>query len=150
MTCRAVSTMSTRSKIGREDIKWQELLSHFRTVQAKHEKARRQAMGGDTMPSTEFSENEKFSDAGRNIGSSTLARPPVRRKVTGDTNPIGVSPRQGVLSPLNPRARGQSLLPSALAPPMSGLGGRPVSPVTVTLPPKQQQPRQAPNMGRKI
>lgn len=37
--------MATRSKLAREDIKWQELLQHFRSVQAKHEKARRLALG---------------------------------------------------------------------------------------------------------
>ncbi|WVO19011.1 uncharacterized protein IAS62_000287 [Cryptococcus decagattii] len=32
----------TRSKIGKDEIRWQELLSHFRSVQNRHEKARRQ------------------------------------------------------------------------------------------------------------
>jgi vacuole morphology and inheritance protein 14 len=41
MTTRTVTTVSTRSNLSREDIEWQELLSHFRTVQTKHEKARR-------------------------------------------------------------------------------------------------------------
>ncbi|KAF7332341.1 Heat repeat containing protein [Mycena kentingensis (nom. inval.)] len=41
----ASTLSSTRSKIGREDIKWQELLLHFRSVQSKHEKARRLALG---------------------------------------------------------------------------------------------------------
>ncbi|KAF9050517.1 hypothetical protein BJ165DRAFT_1525738 [Panaeolus papilionaceus] len=42
--------ISKCSEIGRDDIKWQELLLHFRTVQAKHEKVRRQALGSDTPP----------------------------------------------------------------------------------------------------
>ncbi|TFY76603.1 hypothetical protein EWM64_g7407, partial [Hericium alpestre] len=51
------SAMSTRSKLAREEIKWGELLSHFRAVQIKHEKARRAALGGnldisDTLPHT--------------------------------------------------------------------------------------------------
>lgn len=40
----AAGTLATRSKIVREEIKWLELLAHFRAVQVKHERSRR--MGG--------------------------------------------------------------------------------------------------------
>ena len=140
--------MSTRSKLGREDIKWQELLSHFRLVQGRHEKARRQAMGGDVSSFSDFGDSEKTSDAGHSVGppASTTApgRPPVRRKVTGDFTP-GI-PRLGVLSPLNPRARVQAgPLPSTAGPPVPS--GRPGSPNAMNQPSKQQRP--LPSFGRR-
>ncbi|ODN81757.1 hypothetical protein L202_02141 [Cryptococcus amylolentus CBS 6039] len=47
------STFGTaRSKIGKEEIKWQELLSHFRNVQNRHEKARRQLHSTDIGSAT--------------------------------------------------------------------------------------------------
>lgn len=108
--------MSTRSKIGRDEIKWQELLLHFRSVQAKHEKARRQALGADTLPG--FSEMEKSVESagtGERTGrTSTVGRAPLRRRVTGELPPITggpfpSAPRSGVLSPLNPKARVQNM-----------------------------------------
>lgn len=100
---------STRSKLGREDIKWAELLSHFRSVQNKHEKARRQALGtNDLDPLDEF---VTMSPPGGTPGlnGTTGPRPPVRRKVTGGAGGA-VDPNQRppsrALSPLNPRARG--------------------------------------------
>jgi vacuole morphology and inheritance protein 14 len=122
MINRNISTMTTRSKLGREDIKWQELLSHFRTVQAKHEKARRQALGADNSPFTELTEQDKLSDTGgatrTTVGSPapTSGRPQIRRKVTGEINTTGVAPRPAILSPLNPRARQTGLMTSALTP----------------------------------
>ena len=141
--------MTTRSKIGREDIKWQELLLHFRQVQSRHEKARRQAMGGDISSFSDFGDNEKTSDAGRSMGppASTAppGRPPVRRKVTGDFTP-GI-PRLGVLSPLNPRARVQAgPLPSAANPPVPV--GRPGSPNAVVIPSAKLPQRPVPNLRR--
>lgn len=43
------TTSSTRSKFvaaAREEVRWNELLTHFRAVQSRHERARRQAGGG--------------------------------------------------------------------------------------------------------
>ncbi|KAJ7591612.1 vacuolar protein 14 C-terminal Fig4p binding-domain-containing protein [Mycena floridula] len=107
--------LSSRSKIvARDEIKWQELLQHFRSVQSRHEKARRQAMGGDPSAFIGFPEMDKQSDPGERGGRT--GRPPMRRKVTGDivvppntatlAGPsVPYSPRSGVLSPLNPRSR---------------------------------------------
>ncbi|KAF8204638.1 vacuolar protein 14 C-terminal Fig4p binding-domain-containing protein [Pholiota molesta] len=102
----------TSIKINRDEIKWQELLLHFRSVQAKHEKARRQTLGNDTSPIL----------GGR---SAQPGPPPLRRRVTGDiTMPNNIVPlpppasRAGALSPLNPRARGGgglTLMPSSTA-----------------------------------
>jgi vacuole morphology and inheritance protein 14 len=129
------TTLNSRSKIGREDIKWQELLLHFRSIQAKHEKARRQALGTETTPFSGFSatNSDKLGEALKSPVPSS--RPPLRRKVTGPTSdqvltvnniPNAVQHRPGVLSPLNPRARGSTgMLASAL----SG-GGQPVSPTS--------------------
>jgi vacuole morphology and inheritance protein 14 len=110
--------LSTRSKIGRDEIKWQELLLHFRSIQAKHEKARRQALGTDTSPYTDFSDTEKPGDlpgaggqSAERTGrpASVVGRAPLRRRVTGELplNPTTVPTpgRSGALSPLNPRAR---------------------------------------------
>jgi vacuole morphology and inheritance protein 14 len=130
---RTVAALSTRSKLVREEIKWQELLSHFRTVQAKHEKTRRQAMGGD-IAFTESSENDKFNEGGAvatgTAGTSSgSGRPQFRRKVTGDMNPPTALPRPGILSPLNPKARNTA----GSAPPSTSpqAAGRSVSPVIV-------------------
>ncbi|KIL70288.1 hypothetical protein M378DRAFT_195396 [Amanita muscaria Koide BX008] len=109
-----VGTIATRSKLGREEIKWQELLHHFRSVQARHEKARRQQFGSDTSPFSEFPDGEKSGESGERTGRPT-SRPPVRRRVTGELPPIGTTTNPGTtgfrtsaLSPLNPRARMQN------------------------------------------
>jgi vacuole morphology and inheritance protein 14 len=115
------TTLTSRSKLGREDIKWQELLVHFRTVQAKHEKARRQ--GTDLSNFSGSAENALGARPG-------LAGPAMRRKVTGDVVPaLNANPspgtssgtsvvpsRMGALSPLNPRARTQAGLLSPALP----------------------------------
>ncbi|KAG6885611.1 hypothetical protein C0993_012358 [Termitomyces sp. T159_Od127] len=111
---RAPGPLSTRSKLARDEIKWQDLLLHFRTVQAKHEKARRQAMGTDSTSYSDFLDNEKQAEGPgsqpvERVGRPpTVGRAPLRRRVTGETplNPgIAITGRSSVLSPLNPRAR---------------------------------------------
>lgn len=103
---------SNRSKLGRDEIKWQDLFAHFRSVQIKHEKARRVGLGGNPGPLL-----DGHSTSGTAAGTSQGSRPPQRRRVTGDaSSPSGyTSPLPGVtqppargsgaLSPLNPRAR---------------------------------------------
>ena len=116
----AVGALSSRSKLVRDDIKWQELLQHFRSVQSRHEKARRQALGTDTSSFAGFYEFDRQSDQGDKTNRATPARPGLRRKATNDI-PVAssntssasapqlpstpFSPRAGALSPLNPRAR---------------------------------------------
>lgn len=132
---------STRSKLTRDEIKWPELLSHFRSVQARHEKARRVALGtsldvssfnANAVPSISVSSGQSDGDRDGRSGS----RPQMRRRVTGPGGeppggggggggsgsgqgiPPGGRPpsRSGALSPLNPRARVQGgLLASALS-----------------------------------
>jgi vacuole morphology and inheritance protein 14 len=106
---------TTRSKLGREDIKWSELLSHFRNVQNKHEKARRQA-AGDTLedmilPLPTFSNTDSTGSAvSASVGNANgnSARPGMRRRVTGGTADAPMArPSSRTLSPLNPR-RGSS------------------------------------------
>ncbi|PSR93781.1 hypothetical protein PHLCEN_2v4676 [Hermanssonia centrifuga] len=102
---------STRSKLGREEIKWSELLSHFRSVQNKHEKARRQGLGGvdELMPLPGFPIDR--STAPPSVASANgSARPGIRRRTTGTMGDAPVRPPSRALSPLNPRARGQSTL----------------------------------------
>lgn len=119
----AVSNISsTRSKLGREDIKWQELLQHFRAVQVKHEKARRQALGTDTTSFTAFPlangiDSTKPPTPPSSSGIAPVSHaPPGRRKVTGDTGMRPPSRTGGVLSPLNPKARMQSGLANNIVP----------------------------------
>lgn len=149
-----VSSITSRSKLGRDDIKWQELLLHFRSIQAKHEKARRQAMGTDT-PFTGFAATNA-AERSDPIKSPSL-RPPARRKVTGqgaERDPVtvpavqalttSVPPRSGALSPLNPRARGPT---SFLA---SALSSGPASQATITgQPPPGRQQKRALSLSRK-
>ncbi|CDO73780.1 hypothetical protein BN946_scf185015.g108 [Trametes cinnabarina] len=103
---------STRSKLAREDIKWQELLQHFRAVQIKHEKARRQALGSSDStsfpPYTNGAEKPPTPPSGSAAAGASVPAG-TRRKVTGDP-PRPPSRSGGVLSPLNPKARVQSAL----------------------------------------
>ncbi|KAG2337144.1 hypothetical protein BDR05DRAFT_1005281 [Suillus weaverae] len=43
-----LNPIASRSKLGRDEIKWQELLNHFRALQSKHEKARRLSASPNT------------------------------------------------------------------------------------------------------
>nr|XP_019045512.1 vacuole morphology and inheritance protein 14 [Kwoniella bestiolae CBS 10118]OCF24442.1 vacuole morphology and inheritance protein 14 [Kwoniella bestiolae CBS 10118] len=105
---------ATKSRLGnKEEIKWQELLSHFRSVQAKHEKARRQLHSAD-LSSIHYSSP---SQSGLNsIPNSTLlpsskSGPGTMKKKSASTsasasgsrqNSVEVSSRSGI-SPLNPK-----------------------------------------------
>lgn len=121
-----ISPLSTRSKIGRDEIKWQELLLHFRSVQAKHEKARRQALGNDTSPIIGFPE-EKVNDSSDRVGRPGSGRLLMRRRATGEISepivvpqPPQVGSRSGALSPLNPKARAPSGLTALIGASSSG------------------------------
>lgn len=135
-----------RSKIVREEIKWQELLQHFRAVQVRHEKARRQAYGGEsgssgfTMPLPGASANAPFGGGtATGTNASGGSRPFMRRRVseapTGPGGFTGVTRNEiPALSPLNPKARtnaASSILTSGnglLSPNPTGvLGGHGVS-----------------------
>lgn len=119
----AAGAINSRSKIGRDDIKWQELLLHFRSIQGKHEKARRTALGAETAPFSGFSGNstsDKTSEssatgAGR-ATNANQSRPQMRRRVTGQEPPVPAIPPRNTLSPLNPRRGQTGYLPSALGP----------------------------------
>ncbi|KAI0722685.1 ARM repeat-containing protein [Earliella scabrosa] len=115
---------STRSKLAREDIKWQELLQHFRAVQMKHEKARRQALGTDITSFTAYpypngTDSTKPPTPPSGSSGGILHPPPGRRKVTGDGPLRPPSRSGGLLSPLNPKSRGQSGLVPGPNPPNS-------------------------------
>src|ERR1700679_949970 len=91
-----INPLSTRSKIGRDEIKWQKLLLHFRSVQAKHEKARRQALGDDTSPIIGFPE-EKVNDTSDRVGRpASTGRLPMRRRVTGEISLSNIVPQPSV------------------------------------------------------
>ncbi|KAL4247019.1 VAC14 family protein [Abortiporus biennis] len=148
---------STRSKIGREDIRWNELLSHFRSVQNKHEKARRQALGADDSPPlAEFATAPAATSPttstvnGTGSSSSTTSRPPIRRRVTG-TGGAGADtarPPSRALSPLNPirgGLRGQSGLSSMMA--QSQVQGLPNGPAYAQGQ-KGQQPKRALSLSK--
>ncbi|KAL7282584.1 ARM repeat-containing protein [Trametes coccinea BRFM310] len=124
---------STRSKLAREDIKWQELLQHFRTVQIKHEKARRQTLGGSDSttfpPYTNGAEKPPTPPSGTAVTAASVPAG-TRRKVTGGDGPPRPPSRSGgVLSPLNPKARVQSALAnSAMAMAGGANSGQPQTP----------------------
>ncbi|KAJ6539694.1 vacuolar protein 14 C-terminal Fig4p binding-domain-containing protein [Mycena capillaripes] len=161
------SLSGTRSKIGRDEIKWQELLLHFRSVQSKHEKARRQALGTDAFSSSLSDSDDRNEDRdsrpGRSSGSGSATRPGVRRRVTGEINvgvpgagavaPGPLSARSGILSPLNPRARGQSgLLASAVIAQSgtgTGAGTGSASAIPLLAQQTQKQRRTTMGLGRK-
>ena len=125
----SISPLATRSKIGRDEIKWQELLLHFRSVQSKHEKARRQALGNDTSPIIGFPD-EKVNDTSDRVGRPGSGRLLLRRRATGSeiSEPVPpssqVGSRSGALSPLNPKARA----PSGLTGLIGGSSGGKLSP----------------------
>jgi vacuole morphology and inheritance protein 14 len=117
-------SVATRSKLARDEIKWPELLAHFRAVQTRHERARRAALGS-------------APDVSATLPSSALPeRPVARRRVTGlgevpapsTSLAQGVGPsngRPGALSPLNPRARAQGGVATTLTAQGQVLGARP-------------------------
>ncbi|KZW04366.1 ARM repeat-containing protein [Exidia glandulosa HHB12029] len=143
---------NARSKINKEEIKWQELLNHFRAVQMKHEKARRQDFsGGQAGVDSAFSAGAFSTTGGGSEKPYSGSRPASRRKVTGESTPPTLAtipagrPPPLALSPLNPRARGPPNMPgglmgSAAAVQASGSTavGRPMSPTLMHM--KQKQP----------
>ena len=149
---------STRSKLVREDIKWSELLSHFRSVQSRHEKARRQSSGetdfahvAEFLPSNDKASAGTSSSTSTNVNGTT-SRPAIRRRVTGTSS--ADRPPSRALSPLNPRARGTTTVgPSALggqtvlAPALNA--GGPDSPTFVQNSKQSGQPRRTFSVSRK-
>ncbi|OAX34794.1 ARM repeat-containing protein [Rhizopogon vinicolor AM-OR11-026] len=95
--------ITSRSKLGRDEIKWQELLNHFRALQGKHEKARRQDLGNTSPQEISIS-----------LSPPASTKPPMRRRVTGDLSTPPPIPAKPALSPLNPKARQNGLLASTL------------------------------------
>ncbi|CAE6433287.1 unnamed protein product [Rhizoctonia solani] len=108
--------VANRTKVTRDEIKWQELLSHFRAVQAKHEKARRR----DLAIEPEFSFMDQ-TESDRSQPSSV--RPNMRRKPS-QPNDVPTGRPSGPLSPLNPKRGG--ILGSAIS--NASASGRPLSP----------------------
>ena len=143
----AITPLSTRSKIGRDEIKWQELLLHFRSVQAKHEKARRQALGNDTSPIIGFPE-EKVNDTSDRVGRPGSGRLLARRRATSEISepnivqqPPPVGSRSGALSPLNPKARAPSGLTGLIGASSGGKLQSSLNPTTAALGQAQKQRR---------
>ena len=144
----AISPLSTRSKIARDEIKWQELLLHFRTIQAKHEKARRQALGNDTSPIIGFPEEKVLNDSSDRVGRPGSGRLLMRRRVTGEISEPNIVPqppqagsRSGALSPLNPKARAPGGLTGLMGASSNGKLPPSLNPTTVALGQVQKQRR---------
>jgi len=140
----SVAALSSRSKIiSRDEIKWQELLSHFRSVQLRHEKARRQAMGNDMPAFSGFQAGDKPSSSASNVQQGgPPTRAPLRRRVTGDVPPSPPPPPQrggtSILSPLNPRARAANGLLSSVTGNVNS-SARPASPTASLQQPKTKR-----------
>lgn len=127
-----------RSKLARDDggIKWQDLLSHFRNVQSKHEKLRRGEAAMSILAPSGSTGTSMGSPPTSNIGNSptpnasgsSAVRPQIRRKVTdglGSSRTV-TSGAVNALSPLNPKARTTPASALAGTPrPMSPSGGKP-------------------------
>ncbi|WVR06414.1 hypothetical protein IAU60_003445 [Kwoniella sp. DSM 27419] len=82
------ATSTTRSKLsGKDEIKWQELLSHFRSVQGRHEKARRQLHSADigSSSSAHYSSPSQNGGVGGSLQPSISGGPKsgtMRKKAT--------------------------------------------------------------------
>ncbi|KAK8858670.1 hypothetical protein IAR55_002899 [Kwoniella newhampshirensis] len=117
------TTSTTRSKLGtKEEIKWQELLSHFRAVQARHEKARRQLHSTDigSISSVHYSSpSQTYISA---PGTASISGGPksgtMKKKAMASSSSAGTSRQNSVevsagggggrtsasgISPLNPK-----------------------------------------------
>lgn len=154
LSYRTVSNVSTtRSKLGRDEIKWSELLSHFRTVQNKHEKSRRQSTGdtGDTMLPLSGFANDSAAPTGAPTVNGNVTRPGIRRRVTGGAAPEAqqARPPSRTLSPLNPtRARGSSSLGQA-SQLSNGTSSTAVPSSPTFNPQNQRQPKRTLSLSRK-
>ncbi|RPD66929.1 ARM repeat-containing protein [Lentinus tigrinus ALCF2SS1-7] len=141
---------STRSKLGREDIKWQELLQHFRAVQMKHEKARRQALGTDITSFSNYpytnggTDNVKPPTPPSGPASGAIPHAPPTRRKAGDGPLRPPSRSGGMLSPLNPKARAQSGLANNMVP-----GPQPPGSPTTQATPMQSKVKRTLSLSRK-
>jgi len=118
--------VATRSKLARDEIKWPELLAHFRTVQTRHERARRAALGSapdisSTLPSSALPERPVARRRGTGVGD-VPALATTSGSSVGTGGPSNGQPR--ALSPLNPRARVQSGVATTLTAQGQVLGAR--------------------------
>ncbi|RSH91056.1 hypothetical protein EHS25_010232 [Saitozyma podzolica] len=129
-----------RSKLGTE-IKWQELLSHFRSVQMRHEKARRQLHAEHTSSSSiHYSSPSQTYISAPNTSATQVSGPSksatIKKKSVSST---GGRPSGGPgMSALNPKRGGSVASASSAALSIggavasmnanAGVGGRPMSP----------------------
>jgi vacuole morphology and inheritance protein 14 len=123
-----VATVATRSKLARDEIKWPELLAHFRAVQTRHERARRIALGSApdisaTLPSSALP--ERPATRRRVTGLGEVPAPPSSGSSGTGSNAGPSNGRPGALSPLNPRARVQGGVATTLTAQGQVLGARP-------------------------
>lgn len=136
-TSYSATTGSTRSKLtNKDEIKWQELLSRksppeaiaddpdFRSVQARHEKARRQLHSGDlgSNSSIHFSSpSQTYNSAPSTAGipsNAQLSKSGTLKKKSGSIG--GTAPR---MSPLNPKRGGSGTIGSGVISPGVSIGG---------------------------
>jgi len=122
-----VVSVATRSKLARDEIKWPELLAHFRTVQTRHERARRAVLGSapdisSTLPSSAPPERPIARRRGTGV-AEVSASSTSSASSTGGGGPSNGRP--GALSPLNPRARVQGGVATTLTAQGQVLGARP-------------------------
>jgi vacuole morphology and inheritance protein 14 len=118
--------VAIRSKLARDEIEWPELLAHFRTVQTRHERARRAALGSapdisSTLPSSSLPERPVTRRRTTGIGDVPALATSSGSSV-GTGGPSNGQPR--ALSPLNPRARVQGGVATTLTAQGQVLGTR--------------------------
>jgi vacuole morphology and inheritance protein 14 len=99
----ASNVSNTRSKIignNREDLKWNELLVHFKVVQSRHERSRRAGTGQGSMGDSKHSPNAK---PGGSLTSSSVNGGNSSRTATSSAGKKRINPSKGhSTSPLNP------------------------------------------------
>nr|XP_031864289.1 uncharacterized protein CI109_000202 [Kwoniella shandongensis]KAA5531361.1 hypothetical protein CI109_000202 [Kwoniella shandongensis] len=113
------TTSTTRSKLGtKEEIKWQELLSHFRAVQARHEKARRQLHSTDIGSASSIHYSSPSQTYISAPGTASISGGPksgtMKKKAMASSSSAGTSRQNSMevgggrvsssgISPLNPK-----------------------------------------------
>ncbi|KAI0291604.1 vacuolar protein 14 C-terminal Fig4p binding-domain-containing protein [Multifurca ochricompacta] len=107
-----------------DEIKWPELLAHFRVVQTRHERARRAALGSapDISATLRVPHFQSALPATARHGTWGGSRSTGPSSLSSSTASNG---RPGALSPLNPRARVQGGVATTLTAQGQVLGARP-------------------------
>ncbi|BEJ17325.1 hypothetical protein CspHIS471_0607260 [Cutaneotrichosporon sp. HIS471] len=109
-----------RSTARKDGIQWQDLLSHFRAVQNRHERARRAAQASDQMANLHFTPSTTTTAPAAGLGKPGLPGLPAPRRKPQNTIRAGTDPGMPTrgasgLSPLNPKRVGSGAAAALVA-----------------------------------